>query len=167
MTSAAIVSVRVNASPQEAFRAFTDDIGGWWLQNPLFALTPRGDGRLRFEPGNGGRLVTTLESGKEFEIGRISVWLPGERLVVGWRVASLAPGVATELEVRFEAAGDQTRVTVEHRAWDGVPQNHAARHGFPLEIFQRRLAEHWRALIASMGARLHQHKDNRGGAGKP
>ncbi len=159
MTSAAIVSVRVNASPQEAFRAFTEDIADWWRENPLFSLTPRGDGRLRFEPGVGGRLVTTLKSGKEFEIGAVSVWAPGERLVLSWRVASLAPGAATEVEVRFEAVGDQTRVTVEHRAWDGVPQDHAARHGFPLELFQRRLAEHWRALILSMGAGLHQYTD--------
>jgi hypothetical protein len=38
--------------------------------------------------------------------------------------------------VRFEAIGTQTRVTVEHRAWETIPQDHAARHGFELMLFQ-------------------------------
>jgi hypothetical protein len=50
--------------------------------------------------------------------------------------------------------GDQTRVTVEHRGWDEIPQDHVARHGFELMLFQRRLAEHWRALLASLDARV-------------
>jgi hypothetical protein len=50
--------------------------------------------------------------------------------------------------------GDETRVTVEHRGWDAIPQEHAARHGFPLGVFQMRLAEQWRALLASMGVQI-------------
>jgi len=80
MTAALIVSMRVGATPLRAFDAFTEEIGEWWQPNPLFALTPRGDGHLRFEPGEGGRLVATLANGKEFEVGRITVWKPGERL---------------------------------------------------------------------------------------
>jgi hypothetical protein len=76
------VSIRVGATPLRAFEAFTEEIGDWWRPNPLFALTPRGDGHLRFEPGEGGRLVATLANGKEFEVGRITVWKPGERLAV-------------------------------------------------------------------------------------
>jgi hypothetical protein len=49
---------------------------------------------------------------------------------------------------------DETRVTVEHRGWDTIPQEHAARHTFPLGVFQVRQAEHWRALLAAMAARL-------------
>jgi hypothetical protein len=58
--------------------------------------------------------------------------------------------------------GDQTRLTVEHRGWDEIPQDHVARHGFELMLFQRRLAEHWRALLASLDARatLRDGKDN-------
>ncbi len=69
MTAAVIVSIRVSASPLRAFEAFTEEIGEWWRPNVLFALTPRGDGRLRFEQGEGGRLVATLANGKEFEVG--------------------------------------------------------------------------------------------------
>ena len=107
MTAAVIVSIRVDATPLRAFEAFTEEIGEWWRPSPLFALTPRGDGHLRFEPGEGGRLVATLWNGKEFEVGRITVWKPGERLALTWRPATFAPGQSTQLDVRFEAVGDE------------------------------------------------------------
>ena len=147
MTSAVIVSLRVKIDPDRAFEAFTREIALWWSPNPLFQLTPRGDGTLRFDGGPEGRLVTTLPNGKEYVVGRISVWAPGERLVVGWRPASVPPEQATELEVRFEAVGDETRVTVEHRGWDRVPAENAARHGFPEAVFLRREGEWWTAML--------------------
>ena len=74
---------------------------------------------LAFEPGEGGRLIETRwPSGKVFEIGRIRAWEPPQRLVFGWRQASFAPDQDTEVEVRFEPVGDETRVTVEHTGWD-------------------------------------------------
>jgi uncharacterized protein YndB with AHSA1/START domain len=152
--SAVVVSLRVSASPQRVFEAFTQEIGAWWRPNGLFQLTPRGDGELRFEGGEGGRLVTTLANGKEFEIGRITAWLPGQRLAFTWRQATFAPDQLTHVEVHFEPVGEETRVTVEHRGWDAIPQEHAARHGFPLGVFQIRQAKHWRALLASLAARL-------------
>ena len=102
----------------------------------------------------GGRLVTTFDDGSEFEVGRISAWQPGERLALSWRQASFAPEQTTFLDVRFEPVGDETRVTVEHRGWETIPQRHAARHGFELILFQRRQGEHWRALLAALGARV-------------
>ncbi len=153
MSSAVIVSVRVAATPLQAFEAFTRNIGAWWRPHPLFPLTPAGDGVLAFEPGEGGRLVTTLDDGTVFEIGRISVWQPGERLVTSWRTSRFGPDEATELEVRFEPVGEETRVTVEHRAWDTIPQASAARHGAALMPLQQRLAEHWRASLAGLVAR--------------
>jgi hypothetical protein len=132
---------------------FTREIGAWWRTNSLFQLTPRGDGELRFEPGDNGRLVTTLPDGKEFEIGRIMVWAPGERLAFTWRQATFTPEQVTHVEVRFEAVREETRVTVEHRGWEVIPQEHVARHGFPLGVFQMRQAEHWRALLAALSAR--------------
>ena len=77
-------------------------------------------------------------------------WLPGERLAFGWRLPSFAADQATEVDIRFEAVGAETRVTVEHRGWDSIPQNHAARHSFELMLFQRRLGEHWRGLLEAM-----------------
>ena len=150
--SAVIVSLRVKATPHEAFAVFTEEIGAWWRASELFQLTPRGDGALRFD--NQERLVSTLPNGKEFEIGRVSEWRPGERLAFTWRQASFAPDQSTQVTVSFEAIGEETRVTVEHRGWDAIPQEHVARHGFPLQVFQMRQAEHWRAVLASMAQRL-------------
>ncbi|WP_432768882.1 MAG: ATPase [Sphingopyxis sp.] len=151
MTAAVIVALRVAATPARAFEVFTRDIGRWWQSHALFELSRRGDGALRFDPaGPGGRLVTRFADGDEWEIGAVRHWEPGERLAFAWRLPSFAPEQTTEVEVRFEAVGAETRVTVEHRGWDGIPQGHVARHGFELMLFQRRLGEHWRRQLAAM-----------------
>jgi uncharacterized protein YndB with AHSA1/START domain len=154
--SAVIVSLRVDATPQQAFDVFTQEIASWWKPNGLFQITPRGDGALRFEPGEGGRLVTDLPNGKTFEIGRITAWAPGQRLAFTWRQGAFAAEQTTYVEVRFEPVAEETRVTVEHRGWDGIPQDHVARHGFPLAVFQMRQAEHWRTLLGAIGARIDE-----------
>ena len=147
--SRVMVALRVRATPERAFAAFVGEIGAWWRANPLFAFTPRDPGRLAFEPGENGRLVETLANGKVFEIGRIRAWEPPSRLVFGWRQAAFAPGQDTEVEVRFETVGEETRVTVEHTGWDSVPASHVARHGFPNALFLTRHGEWWRTLLAS------------------
>lgn len=147
MTSRVVVSIRVPVGPAEAFALFTEKIGAWWVHNDLLRHTPRSPGALSFQTfsdHHAVRLVETLPNGKVFEIGTASVWSPGERLVVGWRQATFGPDHATEVEVRFEPVGGETRVTVEHRGWDGVPQDHVARHGFPLQNFLRHQAAQWR-----------------------
>ncbi len=147
--SKVMVALRVKATPERAFEAFVGEIGAWWRANPLFAFTPRDPGVIAFEPGEGGRLTQTLAGGKVFEIGRIRAWEPPSRLVFGWRQASFAPGQDTEVEVRFEPVGEETRVTVAHAGWDSVPASHVARHGFPNALFLTRHGEWWRSLLAS------------------
>ena len=161
MSSKVLVSLRVRASPDHAFAAFTRDIALWWRPNGLFQFTPRSPGVIAFEPGEDGRLTETLANGKVFEIGRIRAWEPPHRLVFGWRQATFAPDQDTEVEVRFEAAGDQTRVTVEHTGWDTVPQAHVARHGFPLGIFLQRHGEWWQSLLETYSMRLSRREDDR------
>ena len=117
----------------------------------MFAFTPRAPGVLSFEPGEGGRFIETRANGRVFEIGRVRSWSPPDRLVFGWRQATFAPDQDTEVEVRFEAVGDETRVTVEHRGWDSVPVAHVARHGFPDTVFLRRHGEWWQVLLSSFG----------------
>ncbi len=147
MASRILVALRVKASPERAFEAFTGEIGIWWRPNVLFGFTPRDPGILSFEPGEGGRLIETRARGKVFEIGRVRVWSPPSRLVFGWRQATFGPDEDTEVEVRFDAVGEETRVTVEHRGWDSVPSAHVARHGFENTIFLRRHAEWWQSLL--------------------
>ena len=105
---------------------------------------------LAFDPGVGGRLFKTLPDGRQFEIGRISVWEPGKRLVFGWRQESFTAEQMTEVEVCFEAVGDQTRVSIEHRAWDSIPQKHVARHGFPEAVTLRHVADWWRGSLSAL-----------------
>jgi uncharacterized protein YndB with AHSA1/START domain len=153
MTSRLLVALRVPAAPQRAFDAFVYEIAAWWRPNGLFDFTVGQHGRLEFEPGAGGRLTETYADGSVFEIGRITEWEPPALLAFTWRQASFAPDQLTEVRVSFEAVGDETRVSVEHSGWDTIPQKHAARHGFPLEVFQMRHAEYWRALLHSLRAR--------------
>jgi uncharacterized protein YndB with AHSA1/START domain len=150
MTSKVYVALRVSATPERAFAAFVEEIGAWWRPNGLFQTTPRAPGKLAFEPGEGGRLTETLESGKIFEIGRITVWEPPTRLVFSYRQANFPVELHTEVEVGFEAVGGETRVSVEHRGFDQVPPESAARHRFPDQLLLLRLAEFWRAHLASL-----------------
>jgi uncharacterized protein YndB with AHSA1/START domain len=151
--SKVLVAVRVAATPGHAFDVFTREVALWWQPNELFRFTPRSPGTVRFEGGEGGRFVEELPSGKVFEIGRIRVWEPGARLVFGWRHATFAKDQDTEVEVRFEPVGKETRVTVEHRGWDSVPQQHVARHSMPILVFMKREGEWWQSLLARLRAR--------------
>jgi uncharacterized protein YndB with AHSA1/START domain len=154
MTSKVFVALRVKATPERAFAAFTGEIGQWWQPSPLFQTTPRAPGLLAFEPGADGRLIETLANGKVFEIGRIRAWEPPVRLVFSWRQASFPVDLHTEVEVRFEAVGDETRVSIEHRGFDQVPAESAARHRFPDQLLLTRLAEYWQAQIRAVGRQV-------------
>jgi uncharacterized protein YndB with AHSA1/START domain len=150
--SAVLVALRVPANPEDTFDAFTDEIGAWWQPNALFQLTPRGDGTLSFDGQS--RLITTLPSGKVFEIGKVTDWQRGQRLAFTWRQATFTPDQVTSVEVTFEPVGDETRVTVMHRGWDTIPQDHVARHTFPMAATQMHLAKAWRASLAGLSDRL-------------
>lgn len=152
--SAVIVSVRVSTDPKRAFDVFTSDIGLWWKPSSLFRLTDIGDGRLEFLSGEGGSLISHLPDGRQFQVGRIIVWEPGHLLVFEWKPESFAPDHMTEVHVRFEAIKHETRVTVEHRGWDAIPTDHAARHGFPLMLFQHRAAEHWHKSLMQLSTEI-------------
>jgi hypothetical protein len=154
MTSKVFVALRVPATPARAFEAFTGEIASWWQSDRLFQITPDGDGELAFEPGVGGRLLTRLKNGDTFEIGRISVWEPGKRLLFSWRQANFPAEQSTEVEVLFEPVNGETRVSIEHRAWDTIPRRHVARHGFPEHVTLQRAADWWRGSLAMLRSRL-------------
>jgi uncharacterized protein YndB with AHSA1/START domain len=154
MTSRVLVALRVAATPQRAFEVFTQEIHLWWQSDGLFRFSRQSPGKLSFEPRPGGALIESYPDGSSFEIGRITVWEPGARLGFTWRQASFELGQGTDVEVRFEAVGAETRVSVEHRGWDSVPQEHVARHGFPDAIFLQRHGEYWQRLLLSLRHRL-------------
>ena len=156
MSSRVLVAMRVRASRERAFAAFTDEIGQWWRPNMLFQFTPGRTGRLAFTDG---RLVETYTDGSSFVVGLVREWDPPQRLIVGWRQAGFAPGQETELHVRFDEIDEgRTRVTVEHFGWDTIPGEHESRHGFPLPVFARRFAEWWQVLLRELDSQLYDER---------
>jgi len=153
VTSRVLVALRVAAPPERVFEAFTAEIGEWWRPHALFRFTDRADGRLAIDPRPGGRVTERYPDGGEFQVGRIVEWEPPRRVVLTWRADTFPPDVDTSVHVRFEDVGGATRVVVEHFGWDGLPQDHVARHTFPLFQFELRLAEWWQSNLESLAQR--------------
>jgi uncharacterized protein YndB with AHSA1/START domain len=148
------VALRVPADATVAFRAFTEEIGSWWRPSALFPFSGGRSGTLGFEGGAGGRLVERYDDGTLVEVGRIRLWDPPRRLALSWRQAGFEADQSTDVEIRFDDVGGEerpeTRVTVEHRGWDGIPQESVARHGMELPVVQLRVAEWWQAQLRAV-----------------
>ena len=98
------------------------------------------------------KLMSKIDcQGGNTQIGKVLAWEPPDRLVFSWRQAAFPPDLHTEVEVRFEGVGDETRVSVEHRGFDQVPHESAARHRFPDPVLLARLAEFWQAQLRAVG----------------
>jgi uncharacterized protein YndB with AHSA1/START domain len=106
----------VDCSPERAFEVFTREIGSWW---PLASYSIGEDKvtEVVFEEQVGGRIFERHTDGGEGEWGRVLAWEPPARLAMSWYPGHDA-SEATELEVRFAADGDGTRVDLEHRGWE-------------------------------------------------
>ncbi len=140
--------VRVRCDPATAFRVFTAEMDTWW---PL-DIHSRAQGRegvvkaerIVVEEHAGGRVYEVMSDGVEADWGTILVWEPPERLVIAWQPNGGSPN-PTELELRFVADGEGTRVDLEHRGWERLgPDGDGAResyfNGWPL-TFDRLFAE--------------------------
>jgi uncharacterized protein YndB with AHSA1/START domain len=152
MSSRVMVALRIAASPERVFEAFTREIHLWWQPNRMFSFTRAGAGTLAIEPMEGGRFTETQPDGAVFEIGHVTTWEPGARLGLTWRQASFTGDQATQVEIRFEAIGEETRVTVEHLGWDSVPAPHVAKHGMVGPLFLQRHGQWWQDLLAGLKA---------------
>ena len=121
---AARAQVTVPASPEDAFRLFTEDIGLWWRHDtPYWNDRDRGMS-VRIEPGVNGRFIEVydVQSGSGMEVGRVTAWEPGRRLELTWTQAGWPQGSSTDLEITFEPADDGgTLVRLEHRGFERVP----------------------------------------------
>jgi hypothetical protein len=109
-------SVEVVVDPTAAFEIFTEEIGRWWRPGPINWYDSTRAIDIRFEPGVDGRWLEVYDddAGDVLEIGRITVWEPGRRLVLLYEDGGHDLN-GTEVEVRFEAVDGGTRVTLEHR----------------------------------------------------
>jgi uncharacterized protein YndB with AHSA1/START domain len=149
----AAVSVRVAVSRDDAFDVFTREIDLWWKQGPQFRIAGRRRGTLHLEPGIGGRLFETFElstGSRTIEVGRMTSWDPPARIAFEWRGVNFKPHEKTFVEVVFEPSGEGTLVTVRHRGWSSLPDDHPARHGLVGAEFSRMIGMWWGQLMSSL-----------------
>jgi len=98
------VGITLALEPQAAFDIITGELSS--------ALAQAG---IVFEPApNGG-----VRQGS-FEVGRVVAWQPGELFRMQWRPADWAPQEVAEAELRCQAVGAGTQVTLEQRGWGGL-----------------------------------------------
>ncbi len=123
--SVVVKSVDLRCTPERAFSLFTEHAGQWWpadrrhLKDDLPTV-------IRIEPT--GRFFERSSDGVEVELGLARVFEPPRRLLLDWYPGT-GPANPTEVEVRFEAIGTGTRVTVAHspgRAGSEAFGRHAA-----------------------------------------
>jgi uncharacterized protein YndB with AHSA1/START domain len=113
-TDAIRKSVTVPLPLEKAFRLFTDGVNGWW---PVAGHSIGGEQveSVTYDL-EAKRLYERNVDGTEHDWADIVAWEPPDRFLLGWRVNPEAP--VTEVEVRFTAEGDETRVDLEHRGWE-------------------------------------------------
>jgi uncharacterized protein YndB with AHSA1/START domain len=118
----------VRCTPDTAFRVFTREIGRWWPLDRGFSYGGKRAKEIHLDDQPGGRLYERYTDGSEFEIGRVTRCDPPRLIVFTWK--SPAWEAATEVEVRFIAAGNGTRVELEHRGWEAGPKVSESSKGF-------------------------------------
>jgi uncharacterized protein YndB with AHSA1/START domain len=150
---AARVSVSVAVSPAVAFDIFTRDIDRWWRRGIKFRNAGARRGFIRLEPHIGGRLFESIDAEggpRVFEVGRVSAWDPPNRLAFSWRNANFTPEENTAVEVVFTPTAHGTLVSVVHRGWTALRDDHPARHGHIGAPFYRMIGLWWGEQMASM-----------------
>ena len=115
-------TLSVGVSPDKAFRVFTEGMGRWWPRTHHIGKSELV--QVVVEPRAGGRWYEVCADGSECQWGNVLAWEPPRRLLLAWRLNrdfAYDPDLLTEVEIRFEAAGDgATRIDFEHRGLEGL-----------------------------------------------
>lgn len=106
-------AVHVRRSPEQAFRLFTDRFGSWWplASHGLYGERAAG---VAFEDG---RIVERSLDGEHTVWGEVLAWEPPTRVAFTWHPGR-DDGPRTEVEVRFLADDNGTRVELTHAGWE-------------------------------------------------
>lgn len=156
----ASASVFVRVARADAFDIFTREIDAWWRTGPQYRIAGRRRGQIFLEPKIGGRMFETFElstGSRTIEVGKVTEFAPPARLALEWRGVNFKPHEKTFVEVSFEEQGEGTMVTVRHRGWSALPDDHPARHGKTGADFARMIGMWWGGLLTS----LREHVDQR------
>jgi uncharacterized protein YndB with AHSA1/START domain len=108
-------SAIVARPPAEAFAIFTERFGEWWPRD-RFSIHQVDALSCGLEPRPGGEIFECARDGSRHVWGTILTWDPPRRLVASWHPGQPVES-AQELEVRFVAVPEGTRVELEHRGW--------------------------------------------------
>jgi len=129
-------SITVKASPDHAFRVFTEGIDTWWPRTHHIGAAEMKKSVI--EGRQGGRCYTEQSDGSEARWGTVVTWEPPKRLVLAWQITpqwKFEPDVAksSEVEVSFTPEpGGLTRVDLNHRYFE--------RHGEGVEAMRAGVA---------------------------
>ena len=107
----------VQASPERAFRVFTENFDSWW---PRGHHIGKADMKAAvMEPKTNGRWYELGVDGSECDWGYVMAWEPPHRVLLAWQLDGqwqYNPSLVTEVEVTFTPIGSgATRVELEHR----------------------------------------------------
>ena len=114
MTEPLIHALTVACAPEHAFAVWAERTSLWWPASHSVSGAPES---VVFEPHAGGRIYERAPGGEEHDWGRVLAWEPPHRLVYSWHLRQ-DEADATEVEITFAAAGEQTAVAIVHRGWE-------------------------------------------------
>jgi uncharacterized protein YndB with AHSA1/START domain len=136
-------STVVRRKPEEAFSIFTERFSSWWPYK-THSMSKDGAASVAMEPKVGGKLYEISDQGERKEWGSVLSFDPPRGFVTTWH-PGMDPENPTELEIRFTAVPEGTRVDLEHRNWERLGAKAAeSRKGYDegwVEVFERRFAE--------------------------
>lgn len=128
-----IMAGEVATSPDQAFRYFVESglLARWWAQ------------AAEVDPHAGGEYLLSWPQIGRFLRGRYTVFQPGERLTFTWSWDQEPDLPERTVDVRFEPAGEGTRLTISHGPYGDSPveQEDRTSHIEGWQYFIGRLAE--------------------------
>ena len=123
--------VTVKATPERAFQRFTTEIGSWW---PLASHSIGGaeSESVQMEGRVGGAIRERIRGGRESVWGTVTVWDPPHRVAFTWHPGH-DPAQAQDVEVRFTAVEQGTRVELTHAGFERLGADaKMARRAYPM-----------------------------------
>jgi len=108
--------LELDVAPQHAFEVFTKRMGAWWpVLTHSVAIDEVRD--VLVDDCVGGTIRELTRDGVEHEWGTITAYTDGERIQFTWHPGAPADQ-STTVDVRFDAVGSGTRVTLLHTGWE-------------------------------------------------
>jgi hypothetical protein len=121
-------SITVGVTRERAFAFYTQRMDAWWPfpEKCVFKERTR---TVTYEPRIGGAVIEESVDGERVEWGRILEWNPPTSFRMTWHPGRDA-ATAQDLEVRFIAVPEGTRVEIEHRGWEKLLDGRVQRESY-------------------------------------